>query len=678
MLPKKRGPLLPSPIFETRTIHRIQCTQIKDHHSHPEVAYFEDAPQLFTGDSKASALRGRRHIADVEDFMDSNSHIGVILYQIYDCEVYHKEMEPRFRPLEKPDDPITKSLLPYFFRLDEDGIPATSHKQAMHIPSDHLRDVIALLTDLSPEIIIELHDPEFMRELISRVYHLRAIQTDSTILEKIGKKSFEVAVCFVEFMERIFRHEYDEADSLFSKGLMTRFHLPKLFAAKEILVTREQGQPLAYVLDESPEDSSLLSCWTWRFDGRFWKYRTTFDIKLHDVQDGTIDITTLSIFPLKYATPDVQSLIANRGRQFWSVRHRSYVSYASNEKQKDWQNIQLRYMVDMITYRELHPEKDPTEEREYLSDESTEAEDPPDENFLLLLPATVHGFGFQDKKWRLLLVSHIDEIRWNEQAFDHLVLHSTKKELIRALVKKHDATNESTDVIEGKGNGLILLLHGGPGTGKTLTAESVAELTHRPLYRVTCGDVGTNADDVEEYLESVLHLGKLWRCVVLLDEADVFLEERTHQDLRRNALVSVFLRVIEYYDGILVLTSNRIGTFDEAFKSRVQLIVHYPKLKKEDRWRIWSKFFNNIRNTGVGMNIEELEERIGDLSDNELNGREIRNTIQTATLLAQFKEEHLRYEHLTKVISVSEEFRQYLRDRFGHDDEELVQQRQIR
>jgi AAA+ superfamily predicted ATPase len=269
-------------------------------------------------------------------------------------------------------------------------------------------------------------------------------------------------------------------------------------------------------------------------------------------------------------------------------------------------------------------------------------------------------------------------IKWNEQAFDHLVLHSTKKELIRALVKKHDSTIEPMDVIEGKGNGLILLLHGGPGTGKTLTAESVAELTHRPLYRVTCGDIGTNADDVEDYLESALHLGKVWRCVVLLDEADVFLEERTHQDLQRNALVSVFLRVIEYYDGILVLTSNRIGTFDEAFKSRVQLIVHYPKLEKPERRRIWFNFVKGLRKMHVKACIEELEERIEDLSEYELNGREIRNTIQTATLLSQYKEERLRHDHLKGVIAVSEEFKKYLRDRFGHDDEELVQQRQTR
>lgn len=85
---------------------------------------------------------------------------------------------------------------------------------------------------------------------------------------------------------------------------------------------------------------------------------------------------------------------------------------------------------------------------------------------------------------------------------------------------------------------------------------SVAEISEKPLYRVTCGDIGTKAEDVEKYLETVMYLGKIWNCgktacrvamrplstdtltVLLLDEADVFLEERTMADLQRNSLVS--------------------------------------------------------------------------------------------------------------------------------------------
>jgi len=151
---------------------------------------------------------------------------------------------------------------------------------------------------------------------------------------------------------------------------------------------------------------------------------------------------------------------------------------------------------------------------------------------------------------------------WNKEAFKSLVLDRKTKGLIEALISNQLEAEKSTDLISGKGNGLILLLHGGPGTGKTLTAESVAEIAEKPLYPVTCGDIGTNPQEVETYLESVLNLGKTWECVVLLDEADVFLEQRSLADLQRNALVSVFLRVLEYYDGILVLTSNRVGKSD--------------------------------------------------------------------------------------------------------------------
>jgi SpoVK/Ycf46/Vps4 family AAA+-type ATPase len=95
-----------------------------------------------------------------------------------------------------------------------------------------------------------------------------------------------------------------------------------------------------------------------------------------------------------------------------------------------------------------------------------------------------------------------------------------------------------SDIIHGKGQGLIILLHGAPGVGKTSTAECVAESLRKPLYPITCGDLGVTASVVEQTLTSTFAKAEAWDCVLLLDEADVFLAQRTRADLKRNAIVS--------------------------------------------------------------------------------------------------------------------------------------------
>lgn len=236
------------------------------------------------------------------------------------------------------------------------------------------------------------------------------------------------------------------------------------------------------------------------------------------------------------------------------------------------------------------------------------------------------------------------------------------KELILALVTNQLAAETGTDLIENKGNGLILLLHGSPGTGKTYTAESVAEIAKKPLYPVTCGDIGTEPGAVEKYLESVFYLGKIWDCVVLLDEAEVFLEQRTPQDLNRNALVSVFLRALEYYEGILILTTNRVGTFDEAFKSRIQLALRYEPLKEYQRKLIWRNFLVRPETLGEqdSIDFDDVESHIDDLARYPMNGRQIRNSITTARQLAKFKKRKMAFAHLKRAITVAEKFDKYL------------------
>ena len=137
---------------------------------------------------------------------------------------------------------------------------------------------------------------------------------------------------------------------------------------------------------------------------------------------------------------------------------------------------------------------------------------------------------------------------WNDAAFDNLVLGPKQKKLILSLVRQH-AKKETgfDDLIKGKGQGLIGLLAGTPGCGKTLTAEAVAEVTHKPLYVLSAGELGITPTSLESTLMRVLELAQMWDAVLLLDEAEVFLTQRNSSDIGRNALVSIFLRRLEYY-----------------------------------------------------------------------------------------------------------------------------------
>ena len=166
--------------------------------------------------------------------------------------------------------------------------------------------------------------------------------------------------------------------------------------------------------------------------------------------------------------------------------------------------------------------------------------EPLNEDQWLICVPIVRGFMLQRKQWATFNVDGIRDIAWNDDAFDSLVLAEEEKDLLLAFAEGQVNAKPGgfDDFIQGKGKGIIMLLSGPPGVGKTLTAESVAETMRAPLYTMSAGELGTWSDDVEKVLKEVLERCAMWKAVLLLDEADVFLEERSTSDLQRNALVS--------------------------------------------------------------------------------------------------------------------------------------------
>ena len=262
---------------------------------------------------------------------------------------------------------------------------------------------------------------------------------------------------------------------------------------------------------------------------------------------------------------------------------------------------------------------------EELGEQDKEKEPEFTEEELMLASPVVLGFAFTEKLWLEFTVSGVRDIEWNEGAFDSLVLPDNQKSIVKALVESHHthAAKNIDDVIQGKGKGLVAVLHGPPGTGKTLTAEGIAELLKRPLYMVSAGELGTDPRTLEAELNRILDIAHTWGAILLLDEADVFLEKRTIQDIHRNALVSIFLRLLEYFQGILFLTTNRVETFDEAFQSRIHVALRYGELTTKAKKSVWKMFLQKVKEKDGVETTTFTDADIDSLARNQLNGRQV-------------------------------------------------------
>ncbi|RDL39869.1 Uncharacterized protein BP5553_04209 [Venustampulla echinocandica] len=292
-----------------------------------------------------------------------------------------------------------------------------------------------------------------------------------------------------------------------------------------------------------------------------------------------------------------------------------------------------------------------------------------DEEYLIASPVVL-GFAFAEKLWLEFTVSGVKDIVWNEGAYESLVLEGNTKAIVKALVESHKyhPAESIDDVIQGKGKGLVAVLHGPPGTGKTLTAEGISELLKCPLYMVSAGELGTDPRTLEAELQKILDIAHAWGAVLLLDEADVFLEKRTIQDIHRNALVSIFLRLLEYFQGILFLTTNRVETFDDAFQSRIHIALRYGELSTKAKRSVFKMFIERVRVLEGVATMPFTEEDLNSLSRHNLNGRQIKNTIRTAQALAVNVSEPLSMEHIKRVLDVSNAFDRDLKGGPGFED----------
>lgn len=232
----------------------------------------------------------------------------------------------------------------------------------------------------------------------------------------------------------------------------------------------------------------------------------------------------------------------------------------------------------------------------------------------------VRVFSTDLKQYVYADVDDLEDYSFDKDALTKLVLPNNMRKMVGKIFDT-PCHKIFGDLARGRHGGMVILANGTQGVGKTLTAEVFAEHTHRPLYVLEMGELGTNLAEVEKSLQRVFARATRWNAVLLFDEADVFLSKRQESDLERSAIVGVFLRLLDRYEGLFFLTTNRAEVIDPAFKSRITLKLDYPELDLGARKQIWQKMLS-----AAGFRQDDLD--MDRVAEAPIDGRKIRNQVR--------------------------------------------------
>ncbi|KAI1814995.1 ATPase [Poronia punctata] len=544
--------------------------------------------------------------------------------------------------------------------------------QSIVIQSPPLREALGHILHDYPGVACELRRLEFVAPFEPFVHrwtefraYMRRDDLDPTTKEHL------------DLLHDILKTEIGDSlaayEDYMATGKITFKHLWMVFQLGTVILSTSGGPLAAFELQEtkfkkSPNCGLVFSLKAEYVDHdgkRFGRCHTFINICEFL---GTVNVTSLEAFPLAFHEDQdtVRATLISRGQLFEKLAGHHYKTYDGTAITWDKDDKEMpiyvngRIVIDMDSFNRLSPypchsvkgwaEKD----KPLLAGQAEEKGGNGEEARTVLTPyhhmlcrSRTSGYSLKLKKWLDFYVDNVGEITWNTDAFDRLVLPEDQKELILAFSESQMEETAFDDVISGKGKGVICLLSGPPGVGKTLTAEAVAEYMKVPLHTLTAGDLGYGPFDMEEALNDLMGLVTRWKAIVLLDECDVFLEKRSTADLQRNSVVSVFLRMLEYYQGILFMTTNRVNQIDQAFRSRIHVSLEYPDLDQASRRKIWASFLS-----GASFEYEMSETDLDHLSSIKMNGREIKTTLKTAQLLATRKKAPLKREFVDIVLSM--------------------------
>ena len=242
--------------------------------------------------------------------------------------------------------------------------------------------------------------------------------------------------------------------------------------------------------------------------------------------------------------------------------------------------------------------------------------------------------------------------------WDDLVIPDFLKEglddfIFEARNRKRFWERKTVSNIISKNNGLIALLTGPPGTGKTMTAQVIAVELGIDLYRIDLSSLTSkHLDETSQNFGKFLSQAAHFNVILFFDEADALFGKRSVVDNAHNRFADIstnhILDKIEDYNGIALLSSNKKENIDTAFIRRIRFVLEFPKPKPELRKQIWRNLFAKQR---IKKGFKEQESIISILGQRvDFTGGQIHDSVLTASSIAKHQKKPLSFNHLLKGV----------------------------
>ncbi|KAK5080458.1 hypothetical protein LTR05_008568 [Lithohypha guttulata] len=471
--------------------------------------------------------------------------------------------------------------------------------------------------------------------------------------------------------------------SLLETGRITYELLWALFPPNTLVLTMCPGSHQVRCLrfqfayedkTEQGVEHLALQCEYIDYDGKILGW-VAEDLHL-DRFHGTLPITSLPVYPIHYyPDPQIDQVLAHRGRRFIGLmgsHHCMYRGTAFLQIKDGYKRltIQSNIMVDASEFSKTHPGYTRLTTRhvqvEYLFHQVTQSHrvigrslSPAtlSDNELMMCPPTVLGCGLGLKFWGEFVVDHIHRIDWPSAPFDRVAIPRSIKTTLMSVTQQYFSSPHGEPAamqeIGTVRRGIRILLHGPPGVGNTLTAQALACHYQRPLYPISSADLSSDPHELDTQLPQFFRAALAWNAVLLMDEADIFLQARTPTTLDRNRLVGIFLTRLEQFSGIMVLTTNRLDDIDLAILDRVLLKIVYHPLTSGARRDVLQSLLKTIPDI-TEEQMEGFDEAfLQRFTRIKANGRQITNVFEVATRLAEASGDAFHRHHLEGALEVS-------------------------